>query len=188
MSALLKPSYKWSEASRAASALIGKLLPHCEQIKVVGSVRRRRTFVSDIEILAEPSFDANPESLFEDDSYNCLHGELDKLLALGVIGKDPFNPKWGNRYRRFLFEGIHVDCFICLPPAHWGVLEFIRTGPVTFTKPYITQAQHGGLLPPGFKVEDGQLLDASGFPCHVPDEQAFFDILGRRYVEPELRR
>lgn len=173
---------------------------YVDRIEIVGSLRRGASEVADIEILCVPKFEDVPSGLFgENEPVNLLHIEMAKKLASGEVehryGKDG-KGAFGPRFMRLLWvvpespelgeERVPVDLFVCLPPAQWGVLKVIRTGPAEFSKQAMTQGVHGGMLPMGMRVEDGRILDR-GVPLETPDEETFFKQIGVEFIRPEDR-
>lgn len=89
------------------------------------------------------------------------------------------------------FDEIKVELYIVLPPAQWGVLELIRTGPKEFSQWIVTQRKKGGPLPSACRVQDGRILyriDKKDYEVFIPNEQAYFDLLGLDYIPPHSRR
>jgi hypothetical protein len=121
-----------------------------------------------------------------------LHGRLGKNGRAAI----------GSRYKRLLFKGYAVDLFVCLPPTQWGVLMAIRTGPATFAHAFVTNVGHmtrpayagaehkprPGLLPRGMRVGEGnQLFGPDGRVISTPTEEAFFEAIGQRLLDPWRR-
>jgi DNA polymerase/3'-5' exonuclease PolX len=62
------------DAERIAAAIVADLAPYCDRIQVAGSVRRRKEFVGDIELVAIPRY--VPAGLFGDCTANLLWEHL----------------------------------------------------------------------------------------------------------------
>lgn len=171
---------KLEDATALAKGLIALLGPYCERIEIAGSIRRGKPEVKDIELVAEPK---EPGLLQPG-----LHYILDGLRAERVIA--PGTPKrWGQRYRHFAYQGAEVDLFVVLPPAQWGVIFTIRTGPARYSESLMLEAKRHHLA-----VQSGALYRMeeanSGrhfTPVSTPEEEDFFRALGLIWVAPEKR-
>lgn len=97
-------------AQRIAEEVIKRLSPYCQRIEVVGSVRRKKPLVRDIDIVLIPS-----------DPWN-LEQEIRALAR-------PFAPKLsGDKLKRFnIAGGVQVDLYFASEQT-WATLLLIRTG------------------------------------------------------------
>lgn len=182
-----------------AHYVLGQIEAYVTRFEILGSIRRGKAEVNDIEILVEPKYELVPAGLFgENEPRNLLFPAMQQKLADGVIEHRPdVNGRgaFGERYMRINWvipespelseERVPVDFFVCLPPAQWGVLKVIRTGPAEFSHKVVSPRPYGH-LPMGMAVASGQLLDR-GNALETPDEQTFFDQIGLDYIEPEAR-
>lgn len=189
------------EGRRLAVEIVQLLRGACERIEVAGSLRRNSPDVGDIELVAIPKVIAGGTDLFGDptEPTDLLHD-----LALDLIGKGTFEPRLasdgkqaiGKRYKRLLFKGFPLDLFAVNPPAQWGVIFTIRTGPADFSKRLVTGVEFGGHMPARRRVQEGALWESRGpfdsnpHPIMVPtpEEKDFFAALGLNWIEPEARR
>lgn len=97
------------KAETISAEVIKRLNPYCKRIEVAGSIRRRKPFPKDIDIVLIPS-----------DPFN-LEGEILNLAR-------PFAPKLsGEKLKRFIFNGSQVDIYIA-DEQSWATLLLIRTG------------------------------------------------------------
>lgn len=176
---------------------------------VAGSLRRARPDVHDIEVVAKPIL-KTPRPEFGKPTYKT---EFDRRLALleelghlrYVMGKDKLK-KYEVSMSAFgmtpTLNPFHVEFYLCTPPAEYGVLLTIRTGPAkeddNFSKWVVTQRQFGGALPNGYRVKHGAVwlesqLDAKDEPIKgqtplpMADEQSFFKFCQLKWVSPESR-
>ena len=156
------------------------LEPFCERIEIAGSVRRLKPDVHDIELCAIPKMQPG----------NTLFGDLVSALAAFDYGQLGHVIKGGQRYVQVaLHEGINLDLFVVLPPAQWGVIFTLRTGPADFSTRCVTQRRKGGLLPSYLQVKDGTVRYAStGEVIPTPEEEDFFRVLGILPVDPPDKR
>lgn len=172
--------------------LIRFLAPDCERIEIVGSVRRKRPAVKDIELLVEPRVEPLVTDLFGGTTdYVPLEGLIAKSIQAGV-----FAPRLdkngrsalGERYKRLLYRGVPLDLFIRRDPAQWGVLMAIRTGPAEWSQRLVTQRRFGGYLPDGWRVHDGGIYDDQGTLRETPEERDVFELLELPWIEPQHRQ
>jgi DNA polymerase/3'-5' exonuclease PolX len=71
-----------------------------------------------------------------------------------------------------------------LPPAQWGALFAVRTGPADFSQRLVTVCKHRGV-----DMRDGRLVArGSGRDVATPEERDFFQACGLAYLEPWERR
>jgi len=188
---------KNDEALKIAGGLIEKLSPACTQIRVAGSVRRGKPEVHDIEIVAIPDLTPMPfpKPIFGQKNIVIHRTMLDQAL---YEMKDSFIlEKGGDRYKRFYMkkENISIDLFLVIPPAQWGVLFVVRTGPGDFSHWMVTRESLGGALPDQYIVQDGvvgQRVKAKrGYErmgeISMPIEEDFFRLCGLEWMEPGQR-
>lgn len=172
--------------------LCAELRPYCERIALAGSLRRGNQRVKDLELVVVPKFASVGDSLFEGMSaeVNTLDKHLATMLVSGSIKKRVGNAggtSWGPRAKFAVYEGVPVDIFSVIPPAQWGLILAIRTGPAEFSMRITTSRLYGGLLPPGLRVSDGQVWKA-GKSLPIPEEDDWFDLLGMKTPRPEDRK
>lgn len=186
----------WAEARALADELLVLLGPYCERLEVVGSIRRKRPTIGDIELLAVPKqtevmatdlFGERPDQAVTLDE---LHDRCNALFTEHVLstrldknGRRAF----GHKYKRLHYRGVGLDLFAVLKPAQWGVLSVIRTGSADFSHRLVTPVEQGGWMPGDLYCRDGSLWTTQGDPILTPQEIHVFDALGRPYVPPELR-
>lgn len=195
MTATTEARIPYAHALDVAEDLRDLLDPFVVQFEIAGSIRRKSGDVKDIEIVAVPRMDSVVVDLFGGTSdTNMLDQHCDQLRARAVL-TDRLDkngrPAWGTKYKRTMYQGIPVDLFSVLPPAQWGVIMAIRTGPWLFSQSLVTQKIKGGLLPNEFFVRDGALWvkhwgdEPSIIP--TPTEEDFFAAIGMPYIAPEKR-
>jgi DNA polymerase/3'-5' exonuclease PolX len=178
-----------AEAVGIAVRVMAALRPGCDRIEVAGSLRREMRDVGDIEIVAQPKTHKEPSGLFfeVDAEVSDLDPLVDRLVKSGeyerLLGKDRYTKL---RHRA---SGLQVDLFTVRPPAQWGVIHTIRTGPAAYSQWLVTEARRRG-----FHVREGALhrgsLGCGSVPCEVietPEERDLFEALGMRWPQPVER-
>lgn len=196
--------FKREHALPRAEALVEALRPACAQIEIAGSLRRGKATVGDIEIVARPLVEERPVAgqlgLFGGDQpatverVSLLDPLLERLAAAGEIHRDrPYTHDkgvWGEKYKRFwlalndLGEYVQVDLFLVTPPAQWGPIFTIRTGPGEFGQALMRHINAHTL----WRQDDGRLVHrGTGKEAHTPTERAYFEVLGVPWIEPADR-
>jgi DNA polymerase/3'-5' exonuclease PolX len=178
-------------ARAVAVELLDRLMPACERGAIAGSIRRQRPEVNDIELVVVPSFQ---ERVGEDlwgtpHEADLLTERLGWMVVAGEIrprvievhrsdGTIEQSHRDGDSYKALEYRGLPVDLFVVRPPADWGVIVTIRTGPADWSHRLVTDCQRylrcvaGGRL-----YRSGQYV-----PCH--EELDFFRGIGQEWVEP----
>ncbi|MBE3038289.1 MAG: hypothetical protein IMZ62_05710, partial [Chloroflexi bacterium] len=147
--------------------------PYCKRIEIAGSIRRGKPEVGDIEIVALP--DGNFEVL-----------DIEIVLPGLLPGADFI--KNGSRYKQIaLPDGINLDLFLVRPPAEWGVIFLLRTGPADFSRKAVTPKSKGGLLPSNCRVRDGQVW-RNDIDIPMDEEEDFLKLIGLSGLAPEKRK
>lgn len=198
------PKRPLAEMLPIAEAIRDEMAPLCERIEIAGSIRRKCAEVSDIEIVAVPKMREGERSdlFMPAESVDCLDEHLQWLVEgpAGVRPRLDINGRkaLGPRYKRLLWtsaissavgfrDDVAVDLFAVLPPASWGVILALRTGPAEFSRRLVTQRSKGGLLRDAAEVRDGTLW-VLGVPRDCEDEDAFFaDGCRLDWIAPEDR-
>lgn len=158
------------QAEAIAFRLLLDLGPHCDQIEVAGSVRRKRPTIGDIEIVCIPKpYDASP------------------LFASGLATVVNQWPKVKGelpcRYtQRLLPEGIPLDLFM-VDPNGFGLQLAIRTGSAAWSHQVLAKAW----VRAGYHSEGGLLRRSNGTVVPARSERELFDRIGLPWVAPEER-
>lgn len=161
----------FAQASEMCRALIEILMPGCKPgyCREAGSIRRMKLQPNDIEIVVCPTM-LSQSDLFgtQAGTINAFNQICDELLVQGVLEKRPDKngrTAWGDKLKRGIFyQGDRyapVDLFAVLPPAQWGVIYAIRTGPGDFNRLLVTSQRYGGACPLNRKVAGGRVWDMS---------------------------
>ena len=169
----------WAEAYALALYASEHLTPHVVRLKAVGSIRRRREYVGDLEFLVEPRMVTAPD-LFDPKNEPELGPLREQLVQLG---------RWlqgGERQMAITDfngrQGLRLELYICWSPASWGTLLAIRTGPVDLSRAAVTR-----LHAHGRRSEHGRVIDSGGHEVPTPTEEHFFAAAGLPCVPPRAR-
>lgn len=194
-------------ARRWARTLRDRIEDECERVEIVGSIRRGREEVGDIELLIEPIMRVQQGDLFAGDARPDTQAVVDSLRDQEP---DRSVVKGGSRYVQMaLTQDEHtgqrqkLDMFFCHPPASWGALKTIRTGPSELGRILVTMLrekgwrQHKGAVwcpahdvppPVAGGSEPTTQIDSRAFVrIPTPEEEDFFEAVGIEYVPPERR-
>jgi len=170
-----------------AEALRDLLAPACTRIEIAGSIRREKPQVKDIELVAvaKPQRPVFGETAKRFDALDTLVREME---SGGVLTRHSIQgTKYGERYRRLYLlkddPAIAVDLFVVKPPAQWGAIYAIRTGPGSMNKRIM---QHM-LESQGIRQVDGHLEDQMGQVIDTPEEADWFAALGLPHLSPRNR-
>lgn len=159
-------------AEQFAERIVGQLTAFCTRVEVVGSIRRRRPEVNDIDLVVLP----RDREAFK---ARCLR----RCRALT------------NGEQNFIFEtdnGIQVDVFFAREatpelfapkPGNWGALMVCRTGSKEHN---IYLCQHAQRLGMRYAPYDG-VYDIHNKLIASDTEQEIFDALRLDYIRPEDR-
>ena len=157
-----------SKALSLAEEIIEIIKPYCSKLEIAGSVRRKKEFVKDIELVVTTP------------NVNILKNKLG--LYLLKENKIPFL-KAGNKYVNFLYKGYKFDLFIS-DEDNFGLTFLIRTGSAEFSTRMLAQWKR---VTEGGASVNGYLHDKSGIKYLTPTEKSVFELLKLDFIEPEFR-
>ena len=168
----------WKDAMVMAARVVDELKPHVVRMKAAGSLRRQRPQVGDIEFVVEPRM--VPIDLFGTEGPDV--GELKRtLLELGT---------WVKGRERMMqitdllgLEGAKLDLYLVHPPAQWGSLLGIRTGPAGLGQYVVTKMRDFGYQHAGGRA----IKQATGELVPTPTEDDFFALAGIPCLKPRQR-
>lgn len=154
------------QARLIAERVMETLSPCYEKIEVVGSIRREKPLVHDIDIvmIPKPGHDLVLSSL---------------LCGMGSLEVD------GPKIKRLRLprENIAVDIYLATPAA-WATLLLIRTGSAESNMRLAALAKTKGWH---LKASGEGLLDEDGKRIAGDTEESIFEALGIPYEEPHER-
>lgn len=173
-----------SIAQSIADNVLKSISPFCHRSEIAGSIRRKKSEVKDIEIVARVN---DWEGLFVSLQ---SHGIF---IKSGVPDVQPWPPKKGAKYLRMMLHGeIKLDLFIA-DEHNWGALFMMRTGGATGP----TGNPFEGFTPMMFarwkRVSGGgRMMNClptlpDGRTVSVPEEEDFFKLCGCDWTPPEER-
>ncbi len=156
------------DALNIAEKVLEELRPHCVRCEIAGSIRRRKSEVKDIEIVAIPK----PFEV----------GLFESGIATVVNRWQKVKGELPCKYtQRILPEGIKLDLFFA-EPENWGLIFAIRTGSAEYSHKVLAN----GWVKAGYVSRDGYLWHGRDkYNCR--EEEDLFKRIGVDYVKPELR-
>jgi DNA polymerase (family 10) len=162
-----KPRLLLSKALEIAEALAEALRDHpdAERVEVAGSARRRVEACRDLDLVAAS---ANPEAVARAFAKLPLIGEVQSSAAAGV--------------RAVTHNGLSIDLRIVQPEAFGNLLQHL-TGSGRHNEAMRTEAVKRGL----HVSEYGVLDDSTGTTHACATEEEVYELLGMRWIPPELR-
>jgi len=196
-------SVSFDQAKRIADRIVQVLGPHCALIDIAGSVRRRVSVVKDIEVVALPKKETKGEDLFGNGEQMLSR---DFVEALAGITRLIIKGNVQGRYMQIVLVKceLTLDLFLPVEEDYYRQLA-IRTGNAEYSQKVIAQ----GWRRKGFVGSDHGLRreadcipkrndkgEIVGWKCIRLDgelppawkaEEEFFQWLGVRYIEPQLR-
>ena len=196
----------WPIASFAADRIVEELEPLCSRIEVAGSVRRRKEFVHDVEVLCipKPGVAVSQQSAMLEDVEvaeidDAVMQYLQPLIDQGVwslrmnvkgnrIGFGKKNRimhrawTWETTTTVEIPETVPTDIFMATDET-WAALMVIRTGPREWNQYAAKRAHQLGIkltVAGGGFLKGGELVT-----CETEEE--YFEILRVDYVDPIQR-
>lgn len=159
----------------------------CHSVSVVGSVRRGKPIVHDVEFLCIPKRKPSIDDMFGMASLASTVSLLDAYLPdLARSWKAQIVTN-GPALKKLVFEELPIE--ICISnPERWGVEMVIKTGPADFSHRCVTIKQHGGYLPSNCKIRDGWKVFRNETYLPMENEIDFLEFLGLGWIEPCERR
>lgn len=168
----------FAEAYRLAEQVAEQLRPHAIRLKAAGSLRRRRPTCGDIEFVIEPPMVAVD-----------LFGTCAPLVAPIRAALEELGVwiKGGDRMMQIEHvlgvEGLKCECYLSHPPAQFGSILAIRTGPYELGRHAMMELRRRG-----YAHEGGHVVELStGNIIPTPEEEDFFRLAGLPHWAPVHR-
>lgn len=186
------------EAKAAATCIVGLWGLHTPDVLLVGSARRQRESVGDLEFTCRRPAECERDVLFEAMSPTVRLGglfaaddERPEVVAEALRG---FSPHFG--YADLIVDLTRTDGHpfrVRVQIHRWdpdglnrGWIEIMRTGPVEFGMWFLKAWKRRWDLK-GEASIDGRLVDGAGQQVPVRTELEAFKAAGMNYVEPDRR-
>jgi len=191
-----RATFALEEARKIARRFLGYLGDCTERIQIVGSIRRKKPAVKDIELLYIPKFElVKGEELFGDTWANLVDRRLDELIAKGELATRRNRNgaiAWGDKNKLGVHpqSGIPIDFFATTKDAWWNYLV-CRTGGMESNIRICEAARAKGWkwnpYGSGFSrmAPNGDIEDLEH--VQVVTEREVFEFAGLTYREPEER-
>jgi DNA polymerase/3'-5' exonuclease PolX len=162
-------------ARHLAERIVQQLAPHCEKVKICGSIRRHKSECRDIDLVVLPQIQP-VKDLFGMVSHNERSpGFIQVVNSWTRLKGDPT-----GKYTQREIEGMKVEIAIA-SPNNFGNLVVIRTGNAEFSHQIMNWINKRGLVQKdGFLYKGDQQLV-------IKDEVDFFKTIGLPLIDPVLR-
>jgi len=161
---------KFEDAAVLADRVVHCIEHLCDRIQVVGSIRRKRPEVHDIDIVLIPQawmWNTIIQSLKTNMNAHVVKAGQELATLEVPIGATN--------------ETISVDIYKARPET-WGVLLLIRTGSKEHNIKLCSRARAMGMM---LSAKEGVIKDGKIIASRT--EKEIFETLGMEYVEPENR-
>jgi DNA polymerase/3'-5' exonuclease PolX len=188
-----KKRYPYADALKLAEAIKVQLEPWCERIEIVGSLRRQKDMVGDIELLFIPKLETVVKDMFSEansEMVDLCAKRIDYLLGVGFFEKRPSETNvftWGplNKLAIHKATGIAVDLFAEPNASDWARSMVIRTGPAKLNIQLIESGFRKGLRVHAYGDSLTKVVTGEVIPC--ASEEQFFKLCGMPWMTPRER-
>lgn len=177
--------FPYSFAREVAEQFIYDIRDTCEQVEIVGSLRRTKEIVNDIDIIAIPRFlQVDDDTLWGDPIQQNL---LDQRLSQLCVDNRLYLHMNGPKIKRFVKsadgDDVPIDIYIANKQT-WWTLMLIRTGSRNHN---IMLARRAIELHMQLKADGSGLLSPGGSLIPIESEKHIFHHLHLPYRMPEER-
>jgi DNA polymerase/3'-5' exonuclease PolX len=185
---LVKERFANKIATEAAEEITTALHGGCHRLEIAGSLRRKKPYVGDVEILYIPIFEDRKVNLLFWEETNLVDEAIGKLLQEGIIEKRSLANKrtvWGmyNKLAIHTRTGIPVD-FFRTSEATWFNYLVCRTGPASSNMRIASEALKRGWRWNPYSIG---FSNQAGETHQVLSEADVFEFVGLPYLPPEKR-
>ena len=184
----------FEEAYKLGQEVAERLRPTVEYLKAVGSLRRRRTSIGDIEFLARPHSSAylfgGPATIHlpevravMEELGTWVRGGSRMMQITNLLGREE------TRLELYLVHPPGCACADCPHgPSAWGSMLAIRTGPEDLGRYCVHRMRERGYRHEhGYaKRIESQWADPD-IPAPTDTEEAFFELAGVQCLAPASR-
>lgn len=183
------PRLTFEDAYELGQEAVEQLRPTLEHLLPVGSLRRERTTIGDIEFLAQPHSSPDlfggPTTIHLQEVRDAMH-HLGRWLKGGsrMMQITDLLDRPGTRLELYLVHPPGCKCADCPNgPAAWGSMLAIRTGPPELGRYCVTRMRARD-----YRHEHGHASQlATGEIVPTETEEAFFELAGVPCLPPRLR-
>lgn len=171
----------YGEMHSAAMEVVELLQPACRGIEVVGSLRRRRAYVRNIDLVAIPTLQTD---LFGRPAPDTA---LDSVLTLKCFSVRKDGPKYKQiLYQDWMGKPHQVNIYLQTDPDTWGMAILLKTGSTRFVRSMLTRRRRGGKMPNDLQVRDGRAW-RDGRPLPTLEEEDVFALWEMAWITPARR-
>jgi DNA polymerase/3'-5' exonuclease PolX len=172
-------------ASEIAEYFAQQIVGTCDRVQIVGSIRRRRMTVKDIDLVVIPRFaDAGAQSLFGGTAReNLLELRINQLYHKGRFTIESNGVKAKRLIWQLDDDAIPIDIHIGSHETWWTLL-LIRTGSRQHNIAMACRAMERHMH---LKSDGSGLFSPGGLPLPIHSEEEVFHHLGVEYRPPEAR-
>jgi DNA polymerase/3'-5' exonuclease PolX len=184
--------FSYTFANEIANNLITELTHECESlpdgkagIQIVGSLRRRKQSVNDIDIIVIPKFELiKDDTLFgEPVKENILDRKLSQLCLDGILILEANGAKIKRFSQKINNVMVPIDLYIASELTWWTLL-LIRTGSrehnIRLASKALNQSMH-------LKADGSGLLTSDNKLIKINSEEEIFQHLDLQFLPPEER-
>lgn len=159
--------------------ILETLKPCCEKLEVVGSYRRGKRFIHDLDFVCWPKKELINVTLF-DKELKRTDEFLEKVKKFDVIKG---NWATGKQVQVKHESGITIE-FHFADQNNYGWIKLLRTGPWEYAK----RIAGSTIRKAGYYSEDGLIKRfPRGEIISVPEEINIYQLLKQKYLPPESR-
>lgn len=186
-----------AHAKDAVRALMNLWRMPADSCLVVGSVRRGREDVGDLEFTARMPVDKSRDELHRAiagtiKQEGLFEGTKSRTYGVAIAG---FKPGFKYCALKMILKRDDVEYELPVQihryhhsDANRGWIEIMRTGPVEFGELFLARWKIRHSIPREKQASiDGHLVNAAGERVTVPTERAAFELCGMQYIEPARR-
>lgn len=166
-----------SIAYEIAVNALNTLISCCDKIHIAGSIRRKKEFVHDIEIVCLPKEISSKDMFGEEKTIRDSTFEK----TVNTIGKVIIGNANGRMMQIELSESIILDLFIA-NKINYGNILLIRTGDWEFSRFFM-----GTVLRKNGYHSEGGFVKKNEEIIPTPDEDVLFKLCKLPFIDPEKR-
>lgn len=182
MSSQLTQPLPLDQAEKIAKSIVEALQPYCDKIEIAGSIRRRRPFVNDIDLVVIPHPGQLP-ALKARALQRCTlvtGGDQNFIVRLP---ERPGSPTSGFQIDIFIARAPEPD-LLGTKPGNWGTMLLNRTGSRDHNIWLVTQAERRGMRWHPYQGLYGPNRNGRTTNLASETEEEIYAALGLPFVDP----